>query len=121
VAEAFADHIHQPVTRAGDVIIFSEATVHGATPWRGKHQRRVAIYRFSPANLGYGRGYLEVEPAMLSGMTPLQRAVLEPPYAIRLDRPLVPEVPVDGSEPEIKTRSGTKKQFDRELFGTSYF
>jgi hypothetical protein len=33
----------------------------------------------------------------------------------------VPEVPVDGSEPEIKTRSGTKKQFDRELFGTSYF
>ena len=31
------------------------------------------------------------------------------------------EVPETGSEPETKTRNAVKKQFDRELFGTSYF
>ena len=63
--------------------------MHGASPWRGEHQRRIALYRFSPANIGYGRGYLEIPPEKLAGMTDLQRAVLEPPYASRLERPLV--------------------------------
>jgi ectoine hydroxylase-related dioxygenase (phytanoyl-CoA dioxygenase family) len=38
--EEFArEHLHEPATKAGDVILFSEATVHGAVPWRvpGKH------------------------------------------------------------------------------------
>ena len=71
---------YQPVTQAGDVVVWSEATVHGATPWQADHQRRIALYRFSPANMGYGRGYLEVDPARLEGMTDAQRAVLQPPY-----------------------------------------
>ncbi len=80
---------YQPVTRAGDVVVWSEATVHGATPWKADHQRRIALYRFSPANMGYGRGYLEIDPARLEGMTDAQRAVLQPPYATRLERAVV--------------------------------
>ena len=116
---AFVCIVTQQVTRAGDVIIWSEATVHGATPWRGAHERRIALYRFAPPNMGYGRGYLEIPPEKLARMPPqvtcsrprpgsllalpplhlhlfvasrihLQvRAVLEPPYSTRLERPLV--------------------------------
>jgi len=121
VDDAFSEHVYQPATKAGDVLIWSEATVHGATPWRGTHQRRIAIYRFAPANMGYGRGYLEVPDAALSGLTDLQRAVLEPPYSTRLERPLVlPEGALE-QKPTKRARSDAKKDFDRKLFGTSYF
>lgn len=120
----FEEHLHQPVTKAGDVLIWSEATVHGAVPWRGDVQRRLALYRFAPANMGYGRGYLELPPNFYDGMTPLQRAVVEPPYATRLERSLVTvEAAVERPEgpAPIKKRSEAKKAFDRNLFGTNYF
>jgi len=124
VSPAFAETIHSPVTKAGDVVLFSEATVHGASPWRGEHQRRIALYRFSPANIGYGRGYLEIPPEKLAGMTDLQRAVLEPPYASRLERPLVTEQCIAGgpeAPPAKKQRNAAKKHLDKQLFGLTYF
>ena len=120
VSTAFATHIHHPVTKAGDVVIWSEATVHGATPWRGDHERRIALYRFAPANMGYGRGYLEIPPEKLDGLSPAQRAVLEPPYASRLERPFV-TAEEDNAIPRKKVRAETKKELDRKLFGTAYF
>ena len=96
--------------------------MHGATPWRGSTQRRIAIYRFAPANMGYGRGYLEIPPAELETFSPLQRAVLEPPYATRLERPLVTSSAAAGGEPPLKKpRNEAKKDLDRKLFGTAYF
>jgi len=123
VDDAFSEHVYQPVTRAGDVVIWSEATVHGATPWRGAHQRRLAIYRFAPANMGYGRGYLDVPEQSLARLSALQRAVVEPPYSTRLERPLVtPEAAAHASGPAAtRERSAAKKDFDQKLFGTSYF
>lgn len=106
------------------VVIWSEATVHGATPWRGAHQRRIAIYRFAPCNMGYGRGYTEVSDAQRAHLTELQRAVVEPPYSTRLERPLVTAEAArdDANGPAPKrARSEAKKDFDRKLFGTSYF
>ena len=110
--------------QAGDVVIWSEATIHGATPWRGAQQRRLALYRFAPANMGYGRGYLEYPEAQLRQMTPMQRAVLEPPYADRLDRPLVtPRQAAEDPEGEMPTmsRNDEKRKLDEVLFGTKYF
>lgn len=121
---AFSDHVYQPVTKAGDVVIWSEATIHGATPWRGAQQRRLALYRFAPANMGYGRGYLEYPQEQLQQMTPMQRAVLEPPYADRLDRPLVtPRQALEDREGELPTltRNEEKRKLDEVLFGTKYF
>jgi hypothetical protein len=49
------EHVYQPATRAGDVLIFSEAATHGSLPWtREDKQRRVALFRFSPGNVAYG-------------------------------------------------------------------
>ncbi len=108
------------MTKAGDVVLFSEGTVHGARPWLADHQRRIALYRFAPATACYGRSYLPTWPASILSspdLTDAQRAVLEPPYATRLDRPLQKE---DGSL-EVCSRSGPKKEFDRSVFGTEYF
>ncbi|CAK0791722.1 unnamed protein product [Prorocentrum cordatum] len=115
----FQEHLYQPVTRPGDVVFFSEATVHGAQPWRAEHERRVALYRFAPATSCYGRTYSPQWPKeMLEGLTPSQRAVLEPPYAERLDRPVL----VPGAEdPVVRSRNAKKRAFDKEVFGTDYF
>ena len=135
-SEEFEDHLYQPATKAGDVVFFSEATVHGAMPWRAKHQRRIALYRFAPANMGYGRGYLDVPESSLAQLTELERAVVEPPYAVRLERPLVtPEnaavstagaaevgdEDAGGGRTLKRARSEAKKDHDRKTIGTGYF
>jgi len=127
--EALSENVFQPVTRAGDVVLFSEATVHGALPWTADRQRRIALYRFAPPTMAYGRSYTPSWPqSMLDGCTPEQLAVLEPPYAIRLDRPMVvpagaedDEEGAEGVKIEVKSRAAAKKEFDREVFQTEYF
>lgn len=129
VPKAFVDgggdlgssHVHQPICRAGDVIFFSEATVHGALPWRAKHQRRVVLYRFAPATVSYSRAYTPEWPAeVVENLSHTQRAVLEPPYAGRLDRPILKK---GGQEnPEYGApRPEVKKDFDLRVFGSKYF
>ncbi|GKY99487.1 hypothetical protein MPSEU_000902900 [Mayamaea pseudoterrestris] len=120
--ELYAEFIRQPVTKAGDVVLFSEGTIHGALPWQRDQQRRVCLYRFSPATNAYGRSYFGHEGgawpvAIYDDLTDAQRAVLEPPYANRLDRP---NINADNSI-TITTRDERKKQHDKEVFGTKYF
>lgn len=117
--EMYKEFIQQPVTKAGDVVLFSEGTVHGAMAWKGSHQRRVCLYRFAPATSCYGRSYFASEQrtwpsAMYDDLDDAQLSVLEPPYANRLDRPNIED---DGSV-VITTRNENKKQFDRAVFGT---
>jgi len=125
---AHGEYIVQPRTRAGDVVLFSEGTVHGAMAWNGPVQRRYALYRFAPATMAYGRSYFgggdgDASAAaawpskFYDGLDEAQRAVLEPPYANRLDRPNIRD---DGSV-EITQRSDRKRQHDRDVFGTKYF
>jgi ectoine hydroxylase-related dioxygenase (phytanoyl-CoA dioxygenase family) len=114
-------HLHQPVAKAGDVIFFSEATVHGAMPWNAEHQRRIALYRFAPATVAYSRAYAPSwSEDVLRGMTPAQRAVLEGPYAARLDRPVLTKG--GDEEPDCGApRPEVKKAFDQAVFGSRYF
>jgi len=122
--DAHTEHLVQPITRAGDVVLFSEGTVHGAAPWTPvDRERRIALYRFAPATLAYGRSYAaDAAPAwpaaFTAGMTDAQRAVLLPPFHPRLDRPVV----TDGGELAAgASRAPVKKAFDRRVFGTEYF
>ena len=71
--------------------------------------------------MGYGRGYLEIDPASLEGMTEAERAVLQPPYATRLERPVLESSSSSSVAVNIRQRSEAKKQLDMELFGTKYF
>ena len=85
--EAHRDLVRHIPCRAGDVVIFTEAVTHGSLPWTAAHQRRTVLFRMSPGNLAYASGYNPWPQEMLSDMTPEQRALLEPPYHTRLDRP----------------------------------
>jgi Phytanoyl-CoA dioxygenase (PhyH) len=139
--EQYSEFIQQPITKAGDVVLFSEGTVHGALPWTNTvQQRRACLYRFAPATMSYGRSYFGHPrtvsnddntgsgitesscngwpSAIYDGLTESERAVLEPPYNIRLDRPCVA---LDGTSIEVATRSPRKKKHDMDVFGTKYF
>jgi len=117
--------IVQPETKAGDVILFSEGTVHGAAAWNMDYQRRLVLYRFAPSFVGYGRAYTNDQPprwpaSYYEGMSAEEMAVLEPPYNVRLDRPLVTS-DGHGVGTEVKSRSAAKKDFDLRVFDTKYF
>ena len=118
--EFLHDTIQCPTTKAGDVVIFSEATIHGCLPWNSDKQRRIALYRFSPANMAYARGYSSPEwPAsFLEGMTDAQKGVMQPPYHRMYDRPCLND---DGTSKEPQRRSKIKTDFDREVFGVPYY
>ena len=124
------EFVYQPVTSAGDVVLFSEGTVHGARPWTMDWQRRVCLYRFAPSTNCYGRSYLEEGTVGLGvgwpkeiyaddGLTDTQKAVLLPPYANRLDRLVLKDDVREGTE--VQSRSKEKKAFDKTVFGTEYF
>jgi ectoine hydroxylase-related dioxygenase (phytanoyl-CoA dioxygenase family) len=129
--QVHSEFIRQPATKAGDVVLFSEGTVHGALPWTcQERQRRACLYRFAPATMAYGRSYFGHThdensntgdggwpTAMYNCLTEAERAVLEPPFNNRLDRPNINQ---DGSV-EIVSRGARKRQHDREVFGTQYF
>ena len=87
--EAHQDVVKQVTCKAGDVVIFTEAVTHGTIPWIADHDRRSVLFRMSPGNLAYAKGYNPWPESMLEGLTPQQRAVLEPPYHQRLQRPVL--------------------------------
>ena len=47
------EFVKQIACRAGDCVIFSEATTHGTLAWTAPYQRRQCIFRYSPANVAY--------------------------------------------------------------------
>jgi len=101
------------------VLIFTEAALHGTLPWTAEHQRRTLIYRFAPPNSAYGRGYHPQWPeSFTADMTPAQLAVMEPPYALRMNRP---SVSADGEVVVPRPRESFKVEFDERVFGTKYF
>jgi hypothetical protein len=120
-----SEYIIQPATKAGDVVLFSEGTVHGAMGWTSDTQRRCALYRFAPATMAYGRSYFQDDGKegtswpfkFYDDLNDAQKSVLEPPYANRLDRPNIKE---DGSV-EVTQRSERKRMHDKDVFKTKYF
>jgi hypothetical protein len=92
-----------PAVSAGDLIIFSEATTHGAFPWNGEHDRRVILHRYTPGYVQFSSAHGD-GPAVTTAYFTYQmadwvgeldeaaRAALEP--ATIRDRPLIND---DGS------------------------
>ena len=117
------EHIYQPELKKGDVIFFSEATVHGALPWIPKEkQRRVALYRFAPSTIAYGRMYTEgFGEGVLDKCTEEEKVVLMGPFANRVERSYL-DVTSDGKVVIKKTlRKQVKKDHDKNVFGTDWF
>jgi phytanoyl-CoA dioxygenase PhyH len=88
--------------KAGDLLIFNEATTHGTLPWKAARERRTLMYRFSPKYLHFAGGVYHSEfPEWVNELTEAQRAVLEPPYIYQ--RPLI--------EPDGETVVKPRREF----------
>jgi hypothetical protein len=73
--------VRQIPAKAGSAVIFTEALTHGTLPWRAAHERRSILYKYSPRSVSYSSRYVpESLPEFAEELTPLQRALLEPPY-----------------------------------------
>jgi hypothetical protein len=97
--ESDQDLVSQEVCHAGDVIIFTESLSHGTARWTAEHPRRSVLFRYAPANSAYAGGRHDFDrehraelawpAAWYEGLTDARRAVLEPPYHPRHERPIL--------------------------------
>ena len=46
--EEHQEVVYQVPMKAGDMVIFSENTLHGSLPWQADHERRALLYRYTP-------------------------------------------------------------------------
>lgn len=70
-------YVVQPAVDAGDVIIFTEALIHGTAPWKSRHERRALLYKFSPGHSAWMNDYYDADEYV--GITDQQRRILTPP------------------------------------------
>ena len=49
------DYVIQPQLRAGDVLIFTEALIHGTATWGGSQERRALLYKYSPPHSSWAK------------------------------------------------------------------
>lgn len=72
-----ADYVYQPPIEAGDVLIFTEALIHGTAVWRAEHERRALLYKYSPPHSRWGHDVYEASDYPTA--TPQQLRLMAPP------------------------------------------
>ena len=72
-----ANYVRQPSVMAGDVIIFTEALVHGTLAWNADHERRALLYKYSPGHSSWSNSYYD--PNHYPGATEQQIRIMAPP------------------------------------------
>ncbi|OKI02276.1 hypothetical protein A6A06_14565 [Streptomyces sp. CB02923] len=89
--ESHAEYVRQIPVRAGSAVLFTEALVHGTLPWTGTSERRTVFARYSPGGMQFRPAALPVNYENYADeLTPLQRAIFEPPYY--LNRPKISQL-----------------------------
>ncbi len=79
--ESHRDIVRKIPVDPGDVVIFSEAVVHGTLPWKADHERRALLYRYSPRWLHWSGPHWQWDvPAWVQELDEPARVVMEPPY-----------------------------------------
>ena len=75
--ERLPDYVRQPPLRAGDVLIFTEALIHGSAPWRAGHERRALLYKYSPPHSTWRKEPYDIDAYPQA--TERQRRLMAPP------------------------------------------
>ena len=68
-----------PSLRAGDMLIFTEALVHGTRQWMSANRRRSLLYKYSPGYSTWGPAE-NLDSLRALASSDLQRDLLRPPY-----------------------------------------
>jgi ectoine hydroxylase-related dioxygenase (phytanoyl-CoA dioxygenase family) len=72
-----AHYVRQPAAKAGDLIIFTEALVHGTMAWTAAHERRALLYKYSPGHSSWADTYYDLDD--YPDLTEQQRRIMAPP------------------------------------------
>ena len=75
--ERDVDWVAQPSMDAGDVLIFTEALIHGTAEWTAEHERRTLLYKYSPPHSSWAKRLYD--PADYPQATERQRRLMAPP------------------------------------------
>jgi Phytanoyl-CoA dioxygenase (PhyH) len=70
-------YVVQPPLEAGDALIFTEALIHGTSPWTANHERRALLYKYSPGHSAWMNEYYDADE--YTGLTEKQKRILAPP------------------------------------------
>lgn len=82
--EKHVENVRQITSKAGSVVIFTEAVTHGTLPWTTDNPRRSVMTRYTAGNMAYVPAYPVPDWA-----NERQRSVMEPPYHSSLNRPFL--------------------------------
>ncbi|MGB0997638.1 MAG: phytanoyl-CoA dioxygenase family protein [Pseudomonadales bacterium] len=75
--QVMPEYVRQPIVKAGDVILFTEALMHGTRAWQGDHERRVLLFKYSPPHSSWAKqGY---DLAAYPEATAQQQRLMAPP------------------------------------------
>ncbi|MCZ6634684.1 MAG: phytanoyl-CoA dioxygenase family protein [bacterium] len=72
-----AHYVARPEVEAGDVVIFTEALIHGTSRWNADHERRSLLFKFSPGHSSWSQNYYNLDE--FEGLTEQQKRILAPP------------------------------------------
>ena len=75
--ERTVDWVVQPAMSAGDVLIFTEALIHGTAVWTAEHERRTLLYKYSPPHSTWAKAPYNADD--FPEATPRQRRLMAPP------------------------------------------
>ena len=69
----------QPPLAAGDLLIFTEALIHGTMPWTAAHERCALLYKYSPGHSTWAQqGYRMSDYARFE-LTEQRKRIMQPP------------------------------------------
>jgi hypothetical protein len=85
-----------PTLKAGDMLIFTEALIHGTRSWKSNNKRRSLLYKYSPGFSTWGPASIS-EKLLPLATTEMQKALLRPPFVGgRSPLPFESDAPVGG-------------------------
>tara|TARA_Y100001934_G_scaffold11100_1_gene14101 strand:+ start:2446 stop:3225 length:780 start_codon:yes stop_codon:yes gene_type:complete len=85
--ERDAPYVVQPTMAAGDVLIFTEALIHGTGKWHASHERRALLYKYSPPHSSWRIDQYDLND--FPEATERQRRLMAPP-SVEAHAPVVP-------------------------------
>ena len=81
-----AHYVRQPPAKAGDVLFFTEALMHGTMTWREQTERRALLFKYSPGYSSWALDWYDLD--RLGELTDQQRRILAPP-SVQHHRPVL--------------------------------
>ena len=75
--QRFPPYVEQPIAKAGDALLFTEARIHGTRRWEAAHERRTFLFKYSPGNMSWASEYYDTND--YANLTDQQRRILAPP------------------------------------------